>query len=45
MANLTKLKIPSAPFFEWTQRKVHEIKKFKKGHKCMPKHFFEVQKF
>ena len=44
-ANLTKPKFPSAPFFELTGRKVHKIKKIKKGHKCIPKYFFEVQKF
>ena len=44
-ANQTKPKFPSAPFFELTQRKVRKIKKFKKGHKCIPKIFFEVKKF
>ena len=39
-ANLTKPKFSSALFFEWTQRKVCEIKKFQKGHKCGPKVFF-----
>ena len=38
-------KFPSAPFFEWTRRKVHKIKKFKKGHKCIPKKVSEAQKF
>ena len=32
-------------FFKWTRRKVPKIKKFKKGHKCTPRNFFEVQKF
>ena len=44
-ANLTLPKFPSAPFFEWTQRKVHKIEKFQKGHKCKPKHFFEAENF
>ena len=44
-ANLSYPNFPSAPFFELTQRKVCKIKKFKKGHKCKPKHFIEAQKF
>ena len=36
-AYLTKLKFPSAQFFELTQRKVRKIKKFQKGHECIPK--------
>ena len=39
-ANLTEPKFPSPPFFELTQRKVHKIKKFKKGKKCIPKQIF-----
>ena len=31
MANLTLPKFPSNPFFECTQRKVHEIKKTSEG--------------
>ena len=42
-ANLTLPKFPSAPFFELAQRKVHKIEKFKKGHKCKPKIFFQVE--
>ena len=44
-ANLTLPKFPTAPFFEWTRRKVRKIKKFKKCRKCIPKTFFEAQKF
>ena len=31
--------------FEWAQRKVAKIKKFKKAYQCKPQDFFEVQKF
>ena len=43
--NLTSPKFPSASFFELTWRKVRKIKKLKKGHYCIPKNFFEAQKF
>ena len=45
MANLNKPNFSSAPFLEWTQRKVQKIKMFKKGHESIPKSFFKAQKF
>ena len=39
--NLTYPKFPSASFFEWTRKKVRKIKKFQKGHKCIPTNFLE----
>ena len=44
-ANLTEPKFPSSPFFELTERKVHKIKKFKKGHNCIPRVFFRQKIF
>ena len=44
-AKLTEPKFPTNPFFEKTRRKVLRIKKFKKGHQCIPVKLFKTQKF